>query len=278
MNINLNYIEVFCHLGQNLNFSQTARELNTSQPAISRKIKTLEEELGYELFVRSNKTTSLTPKGQAFLDQVLPSFLAISGAILNRPSKIDLKIGSIFEAGEKLLLPVLNELKKNERISRFDLHFDSAMKLFEDLQNGDVDVIFTHIAPTQKSLTYFEVCRDGACLVGPAKYKEQGKRQLVTYRSLDLYTENFLQDNIGKNWKARFEVIGSVNSHKAMLRMCELGEYFCVIPISSFTSSKKLKVYKQNKDGHGLFISVRENFLESRENKGLINELISLLK
>lgn len=278
MNVNLNYIEVFCHLGQNLNFSQTARELNTSQPAISRKIKLLEDELGYELFVRSNKTTSLTVKGQAFLDQVLPSFNTISGAIQNKAQRIDLKVGSIFEAGEKFLLPALSELHDRENIGHFDLHFDSAINLIEKLQAGELDIIMTHIIPTQKSLAAFEVCRDGTYLVGPLNEDSKQKRKLVTYRKEDLYTENFLSRTLGKSWRSKFDVIGSVNSHKAMLTLCEVGGLFCVVPSSSFNDSKKLKIYKKKESSHGIYICVRQNYLENRDTKKLITELIDCLK
>ncbi|MFG1499489.1 LysR family transcriptional regulator [Halobacteriovorax sp. XZX-3] len=278
MNINLNYIEVFCHLGQNLNFSQTARELNTSQPAISRKIKLLEDELGYELFVRSNKTTSLTLKGQAFLDQVLPSFNTISGAIHNKEQKIDLKVGSIFEAGEKYLLSALNDLHENERIGHFDLQFDSAINLIDKLQAGELDIIMTHIIPAQKSLSFFEVFRDGTYLVGPKKEDGKRKRKLVTYRNEDLYTEEFLHKTLGKNWRSKFEIIGCVNSHKAMLSLCEAGGHFCVVPESSFNNSGGLKIYKKKDSSHGIYICVRQNFLENRDTKRLIEELINCLK
>ncbi|MEH0860771.1 LysR family transcriptional regulator [Halobacteriovorax sp. DPLXC-1] len=277
MNINLNYIQVFCHLAQNLSFSATAKELNTSQPAISRKIKILEEELGFELFVRSNKTTSLTPKGQSFLDQVLPGFNAISGAIYKKEQKLNLKVGSIYEAGEKLLLPILGKLSDNEKINRFDLQFDSAINLFEKLQNGEVDIILTHLIPTQRSFASFEVCKDGTVLVGPAKNAPKVKN-LVTYRITDEYTNKFLTKNFGKSWRSKFTERGSVNSHKAMLSLCERSDYFCVIPSSSFIPSKNLKIYKKSESSHGLYISTRENYIENIETKNVIKEMISQLK
>lgn len=49
-------------------FSATARKLNSSQPAISMRIRELERSLGVELFNRRKKTIQLTRKGRELLD------------------------------------------------------------------------------------------------------------------------------------------------------------------------------------------------------------------
>ena len=46
------------------NLTEVARALHTSQPGVSRQIRELEQELGFELFVRAGKRlTSLTHAG-----------------------------------------------------------------------------------------------------------------------------------------------------------------------------------------------------------------------
>jgi LysR family cys regulon transcriptional activator len=52
-------------LNHNLNVSATAESLYTSQPGISKQIRTLEDELGVQIFERSGKhLTQMTPAGQ----------------------------------------------------------------------------------------------------------------------------------------------------------------------------------------------------------------------
>ncbi|MDO4693988.1 MAG: LysR substrate-binding domain-containing protein [Eikenella sp.] len=54
---------------RNLNISEAAEVLFTSQPGISKQIKLLEDELGVSLFVRHGKRiVSLTPPGQAVVE------------------------------------------------------------------------------------------------------------------------------------------------------------------------------------------------------------------
>ena len=59
-------IDYFLAAARNLSFSGAAQELYVSQPAVSRQVQTLEEELGCPLFVRMNKGISLTQNGEMF--------------------------------------------------------------------------------------------------------------------------------------------------------------------------------------------------------------------
>ncbi|NLM84288.1 MAG: LysR family transcriptional regulator [Clostridiales bacterium] len=59
-------IEYFLCVARNGSFSKAARELFVSQPAISRQISSLEKELGFTLFDRTNKETKLTEIGELF--------------------------------------------------------------------------------------------------------------------------------------------------------------------------------------------------------------------
>lgn len=59
-------IECFMAVAETLNFTHAAEKIYLSQPTISRLIYTLEEELGFKLFYRSNKEVRLTSPGVVF--------------------------------------------------------------------------------------------------------------------------------------------------------------------------------------------------------------------
>lgn len=61
-------IEYFLATAENLSFTKTANEKYVSQPAVSKQISALEEELGVELFERGYKSTRLTPAGLMFAE------------------------------------------------------------------------------------------------------------------------------------------------------------------------------------------------------------------
>lgn len=65
----MNWLDIFCFtsVARTNSFSITARELMISQQAVSRHIRTLEDELGYRLFLRNYQSVRLTSAGETML-------------------------------------------------------------------------------------------------------------------------------------------------------------------------------------------------------------------
>ena len=70
MNINLEYYKIFYYIAKNKNITKAANELNISQPAISRMLKTLESQLNCILFIRQKKGVILTKEGKELYNQI----------------------------------------------------------------------------------------------------------------------------------------------------------------------------------------------------------------
>lgn len=68
--MNLTYLKYFVTTAKELHFARAAEVLGITQPPLSRGIQKLEEELGAQLFARTNKwKVSLTASGRAFLPE-----------------------------------------------------------------------------------------------------------------------------------------------------------------------------------------------------------------
>jgi DNA-binding transcriptional LysR family regulator len=65
--IDLTRLQAFIYAAENLSFSEAARHLHVTQPTISHHIKSLEKELGVELFLRTGHTLKLTNAGRLLL-------------------------------------------------------------------------------------------------------------------------------------------------------------------------------------------------------------------
>lgn len=63
----LSSLRLFMQVAHNRSFSETGRTANVSQPALSRTIRLLEEDLGVRLFDRNSRNVSLTSAGEALL-------------------------------------------------------------------------------------------------------------------------------------------------------------------------------------------------------------------
>ena len=66
-----NQLQRFLVVAREENFSRAAQILHTSQPSLSQIIKRLEEELGYDLFVREGKRIRLNESGRIFMQTVV---------------------------------------------------------------------------------------------------------------------------------------------------------------------------------------------------------------
>lgn len=68
--MNIRQLTIFQKVCQERQFTRAADKLYMTQPAVSRAVRELEEELGYPLFERMGRKIYLTGAGQTFLDKV----------------------------------------------------------------------------------------------------------------------------------------------------------------------------------------------------------------
>jgi len=100
-----------------LNFTKAAEALKISQPAVSHQVRTLEDELGVKLFIRSNKRVMLTKEGMHFIGDALSilkianaSKLRLRGNLVSQPIHLGIGCHSTWELS--LLPPLINLLSQ----------------------------------------------------------------------------------------------------------------------------------------------------------------------
>jgi len=109
-----------------LSVTQAAASLGTSQPAISRALKALEKELGFDLFVREGRAFArVTPEGVRVLEYAgralaeVESLRAVA-ADLNQDARGTLSIATTHTQARYVLPPVVQAFRK--RYPEVDLH------------------------------------------------------------------------------------------------------------------------------------------------------------
>ena len=78
MNINYEYYKIFYYVAKTASISAAAKELCVSQPAVSQAVKSLEQAIGINLFIRTKKGVSLTGAGELLYKHVAEGYEAIS--------------------------------------------------------------------------------------------------------------------------------------------------------------------------------------------------------
>lgn len=123
-------------------FSKAARELNVTQPAVSKQIRGLEAHIGRKLFHRSHRAIELTDAGVVLARAVSRSFVTMSDAIrqmADTPERAELVISSLAAFANLWLAPRLTSFQA--------LHPNVSVRLIAhdnpanpDLADGSVDV------------------------------------------------------------------------------------------------------------------------------------------
>ena len=103
-------VRAFIELAENLNFTQTAAKLYMSQSTLSKMIATFENECGYQLFYRTNRSVVLTREGKFLyeriknVDNMLYDAISESGAAKDRgQGKLKIACGAFFCMSEHIL-------------------------------------------------------------------------------------------------------------------------------------------------------------------------------
>ncbi|MET0280240.1 MAG: LysR substrate-binding domain-containing protein, partial [Steroidobacteraceae bacterium] len=109
-----------------LSVTNAAAALGTSQPAISRALKELEKELGFDLFVREGRSFArITPEGVKVLEYAARALAEIDSlravaADLNQDARGMLSIATTHTQARYVLPPVIQAFRK--RYPEVDLH------------------------------------------------------------------------------------------------------------------------------------------------------------
>lgn len=145
MDQNLNLYHVFYEVANCHNFSVAAKKMYISQPAVSKSISKLEENLNTFLFHRSSKGVTLTHEGELlyrYVEQALYSLKSGEEQLRTSTSQkvSKLSIGVSTTLCKYVLLPVLkNFITENPNI-KITISCQSTFDTLLALQDGSIDI------------------------------------------------------------------------------------------------------------------------------------------
>ncbi len=178
----LRQLRYFACAARELNFTRAARYLRVAQPALSRQIRQLEEELGGALFLRDRRKVALTGKGKAFLAQaeaiLSQADLAIAQARAGRGEIVRVGyVWGLFHTTAPTALQRLREAEPELVTHLFDL---SASEQSAELRAGNLDFGFIGVS-FEAELAALERQAIGRCefrVVLPAKHPLARRRRI----------------------------------------------------------------------------------------------------
>lgn len=243
-------IECFLSICEHKTVSRAAESLFITQPSLSSRLKTLERELGGELFVRKKgaREMTLTDAGKEFYKLALQYkelIAQMQGVFTKQPQK--LRVSSL-NSLDTFLLPQVYDLflQKHPDIELEIQDMELALAS-RNIHTGDTDIAFTTGKTKDKALkqtTVFcepmvVVCNSGLSLDTPVKPQQLIKDQEVYVE----WSHDFT------NWHN--EVIGNTHPKLTVAIMAHLKQFiehkdsWAVVPISvahGLISDKNIKI------------------------------------
>lgn len=151
----LRALEAFIRVAKLGSSKAAAAELALSAPALSRRIKSLEDHIGKPLFERRNQAMLLNEDGQTLLDAVAPAIETIGEAVDQMTvsgGDLRLRLGVLPLFGATRLLPRLPELRKQFPKLHIDVDTSShAENMLGDVIDAAI-IIADHVDPNLYSV------------------------------------------------------------------------------------------------------------------------------
>jgi LysR family cys regulon transcriptional activator len=139
----LRYLAAVAQSG--LNITAAAQKLHTSQPGVSKQIKLLEDELGFQIFVREGRNlTRITPAGQQVIDRAL-RILQEAQSIKDLSTELRdegrgaLSIGTTHTQARYVLPAVIQEFRRRYPHVRLNLHQGTSEQIAEMVAHDRID-------------------------------------------------------------------------------------------------------------------------------------------
>jgi LysR family nitrogen assimilation transcriptional regulator len=190
----LRQLRFFIRTAELGSISRAAMELRFAQPALSRQMRSLEEALGVQLFVRDGRGVALTEVGSIFYDEIAGILRQLDNVCVavrehqNTPSG-EIRVGVFPNFGASFTADLMLLCKERFPNVRLVLFEGFSYQIAGWIQSKQIDLGFVYDVETYRHLTAEFVFREVGFLVGPPQgwpfgatvpFSELSRGQIIT--------------------------------------------------------------------------------------------------
>ncbi|AYF35305.1 LysR family transcriptional regulator [Vreelandella alkaliphila] len=164
-------LQAFLAVAETQSFSRAAEQLYLTQPAVSKRIATLEYQLGTRLFDRIGRRIALTEAGNVLLPKAQHILFTVEDsrrALANLSGQVGgkLMLATSHHIGLHRLPPLLKQYTHRHPEVALDLHFLDSELAYQGVVDGTLEMAIVTLAPHPvEQLHVVELWRDRLCFV-----------------------------------------------------------------------------------------------------------------
>jgi DNA-binding transcriptional LysR family regulator len=182
--MNIDYLKTFREVVRLGSFSEVAKKMSITQPAVSFQIQKLEQQLGTRLIDRTQRTVTPTAAGKRLLrfaesvesdrEQLLKDLEEMRDEVSG-----DLIIAASTIPGEYILPPLLADFKKLHPAVQVQVDVSDSMTVINSVGSNAYEVGFCGVPPEGQGLTSFKITGDEIVLIVPPEHQFAGKDEVT---------------------------------------------------------------------------------------------------
>lgn len=243
--MDLRDLKTFLHLAESRHFGRSARAMHVSPSTLSRQIQRLEEDLGQTLFVRDNRTVTLTEAGEQlrqFAQHTLLQYQQMRHTLGQQGPSLtgELRLFCSVTAAYSHLPPILDRFRAEHPSVEIKLITGDAADAVEKVDSGEADLAIAGKPESLPPGIGFAMLENlSVVLIAPAL--PCPVRHQVTASSPDWAKVPFILPDQGpvrrriELWFRRQKlsnpsIYATVGGHEAMVSMVALGCGVALIP------------------------------------------------
>ncbi|WP_147200286.1 HTH-type transcriptional activator IlvY [Pantoea sp. MBD-2R] len=172
--MDLRDLKLFLHLAESRHFGRSARAMHVSPSTLSRQIQRLEEDLGQTLFLRDNRTVTLTDAGdrlRQFAQQTLLQYQQLRHAIGQSGPSLsgELRLFCSVTAAYSHLPSILDRFRAEHPLVEIKLTTGDPADAVEKVQSAEADIAIAGRPETlPASIDFMPLCEIPLVLIAPA--------------------------------------------------------------------------------------------------------------
>lgn len=238
-------LQAFLAVADTQSFSRAAERLHLTQPAVSKRIATLESQLQTRLFDRIGRRIALTEAGHLLRPQAVRILEAMEDsrrALANLSGQVGgrLTLATSHHIGLHRLPPILKRYTRAHPDVALDLRFQDSELAYQSVLDGQVEIAVVTLSPTPlTALSAVELWRDRLCFVCAPDHplaRLPGPLSLDTLCAFDCVLPGF-QTFTHALIQRRFEQAGlalqvsvATNYLETLKMLCSVGLGWSVLP------------------------------------------------
>lgn len=194
--MDIKWINTFIVAAKYENFRKTSEDLFLTQPAITKHIKRLEEQLNILLFERTGKRITLTAAGHRFLPYAKEMMATYEQGLEDFESwkqgyKRKLMIATAPQIASSVLPSILRSFMDRNPDIEVLINVRTSYEIGEEISAGRADLGLTRIKPIQTNINCHVVHEEPVILVGSAvDKKEVVYDEMIALQNYRIITHN----------------------------------------------------------------------------------------